>query len=290
MSSVSRIALVGLPGSGKTTVAPLLAARLGWAVVDLDDEIRATSGRSPAEILEGDGEAAFRELEFAALDAVTNRPGPMVIACGGGLIGVPAARALLLDRCVVVWLDAPDVVLIDRLGAASDRPLLEGSATTGIPLLRGRRERAHQTAHLHVDADERPETVASRIANALQSTVAVTVPDGHYHVEVRPGALDDVVLHVPSGAKRVAVVADRAVPKPDRPARRLAAQRRDLHNAAAHPRRRVRQDLGRSGSSPRPPRQRRSRAQRLRRSRSAGAPSAISPVSRPRRTYAGSRG
>jgi shikimate kinase / 3-dehydroquinate synthase len=213
MTSVTRIALVGLPGSGKTTVAPLLAERLGWAVVDLDDEIRASSGRGPAEILATDGEAAFRELEFAALDAVTTRPVPVVIACGGGLIGVPAAQKLLVDRCVIVWLDAPDGVLIDRIGDASTRPLLEGSAAAGIPLLRGRRERAHQTAHLRVDADERPEVVASRIATALERAVAVTIPDGHYHVAVRPGGLDDVVLHVPPGARRVAVVADRAVPR-----------------------------------------------------------------------------
>jgi shikimate kinase/3-dehydroquinate synthase len=213
MTSVTRIALVGLPGSGKTTVAPLLAERLGWAVVDLDDEIREASGRRPAEILATDGEGAFRELELATLDTVTQRPGPMVIACGGGLIGIPAARTLLIDRCVVVWLDAPDVVLIERLGDVSTRPLLEGSAATGIPLLRGRRERAHQTAHLHVDAGERPEEVAATIATALESAVAVTIPEGRYHVAVRPGALDDVVLHVPSGARRVAVVADRAVPQ-----------------------------------------------------------------------------
>jgi shikimate kinase/3-dehydroquinate synthase len=213
MTSVTRIALVGLPGSGKSTIAPLLAERLGWACVDLDAEIRASSGRGPAEILAGDGEAAFRDLEFATLDAVTQRPGSMVMACGGGLIGVAAARTLLIDRCVVVWLDAPDVVLINRLGDASDRPLLGGSATTGIPVLRGRRERAHQTAHLRVDTDDVPETVASRIAAALESAVAVTIPDGRYIVGVRPGALDDVALHVPSGAKRVAVIADRAVPQ-----------------------------------------------------------------------------
>lgn len=213
MTSVTRIALVGLPGSGKTTLAPLLAERLGWAVVDIDEEIRASSGRGPAEILASDGEDAFRQLEFSTLDAVTQRPGSMVIACGGGLIGVAAARTLLLDRCVVVWLDAPDTVLIDRLRDVSGRPLLEGSATTGIPMLRGRRERAHQTAHLHVDAGERPETVASRIATALEGTVTVAVREGTYQVEVRPGALDDVVLHIPSGARRVAVIADRSVPQ-----------------------------------------------------------------------------
>ena len=157
----------------------------------------------------------------------------MVIACGGGLIGVPAAaRTLLIDRCVVVWLDAPDVVLIDRLGDVSTRPLLEGSAATGIPLLRGRRERAHQTAHSACDADERPEEVAATIATALESAVAVTIPEGRYHVAVRPGALDDVVLHVPSGATAGGGRRRSRRAAGCRPARRLAPQRRDLDDAA----------------------------------------------------------
>ena len=68
MSVIRRIALVGLPGSGKSTLAPLVAERLGWDAVDLDNEVAATTGRSPAAIIAADGEARFRDLELAALE------------------------------------------------------------------------------------------------------------------------------------------------------------------------------------------------------------------------------
>ncbi len=214
MIGITRIALVGLPGSGKTTIAPLLAARLGWTAVDLDEEITAALGRTPAAILAADGERAFRKIEFETIDAVIRRPEPIVIACGGGLVTEPFARGLLSQQCCVVWLDAPDVVLIQRVGDAADRPLLGGSAVTGIPRLRASRVGAHEAvAHLHVPSDDPPESVAARIAAALEGGVPVSVDHGTYHVEVRPGALADVVLHVPAGASRVAVVADRSVPK-----------------------------------------------------------------------------
>ena len=212
MIGITRIALVGLPGSGKTTIAPLLAARLGWTAIDLDDEITAASGRTPAAILAEDGERAFREIEFATMEDVIRRTEPMVIACGGGLVTSSVAHGMLVHQCCVVWLDAPDVVLVQRLGDAADRPLLGGSAVTGIPRLRASRAGAHQAvAHLHVPSDDQPETVAARIAAALEGGVPVSVDDGTYHVEVRPGALADVVLHIPAGASRVAVIADRAV-------------------------------------------------------------------------------
>ena len=92
MTALRRVALVGLPGSGKSTIAPLVADRLGWEAIDLDDEIEASSGRSPAAIIAADGEAAFRDLELTALERILRRPGPMVIACGGGLITQSAAR------------------------------------------------------------------------------------------------------------------------------------------------------------------------------------------------------
>jgi shikimate kinase/3-dehydroquinate synthase len=211
MSVVQRIALIGLPGSGKSTVAPLLAKRLGWDSVDLDDEVSAASGRTPGAIIDDEGEAAFRDLELAVLQTVLQRGDPLVMACGGGLITGSSARRLLADRCAVVWLDAPDGVLIGRLADAASRPLLEGSAEAAIPRLRARRAGAHRAAHLRVDSDERPDAVAARIAAALDGAARVSAGAGSYHVEVRPGAIDDVVLHIPAGTTRVALIADRAV-------------------------------------------------------------------------------
>ena len=211
MSAIRRIALVGLPGSGKSTVARLVAQRLGWDAVDIDDEIARSSGRSAASIISGDGEAAFRDLELIALEQVLRRPDPLVIACGGGLITTAAARRLLTELTTVVWLDAADEVLIGRVGDGADRPMLGGPAAAGIPQLRTGRERAHQAAHIRVSAGEAPEAVATRIATAVDGAIRVHLAERAYHVEVRPGALDDVVLHLPGGATRVALLADRAV-------------------------------------------------------------------------------
>ena len=73
------------------------------------------------------------------------------------------------------------------------------------------RQRAHQAAHLRVSAAAAPEAVANQLVSALEGTVRVNLAERAYHVEVRAGALDDVVLHLPPGATRVALLADRAV-------------------------------------------------------------------------------
>jgi shikimate kinase / 3-dehydroquinate synthase len=211
MTALRRIALVGLPGSGKSTIAPLVAEQLGWTAIDLDLEIERRSGRSPAAIIASEGEALFRDLELTELEDVLRRPGPLVIACGGGLITQPAARRLLTELCTVVWLDAPDAILIQRLGDGADRPMLGGSAEAGIPRLRSSRTRALQASHIRIGSGDAPDAVAARVIAALGGAVRVNLAERAYHIEVRAGAIGDVVAHVPGAATRVALLADRAV-------------------------------------------------------------------------------
>ena len=78
-----RVYLIGLPGSGKTTLGRRLAAELGWPFVDLDEAIEQEAGRLIADIFGMEGEAGFREREAATLRRVGLQT-PLVLATGGG--------------------------------------------------------------------------------------------------------------------------------------------------------------------------------------------------------------
>ncbi len=90
-----RIVLTGFMGSGKTTVGPLLAARLGWSFLDVDDVIEAEAGTTIAEIFARHGEAAFRKQEQETIARLAAGDS-LVLALGGGAIEHEATRALLL--------------------------------------------------------------------------------------------------------------------------------------------------------------------------------------------------
>lgn len=129
------VALVGLSGTGKSTVAPLLAARRGLVPVDLDAAVAAAAGRPVAEIFASDGEAVFRSMESVALSAALSGPSS-VVATGGGVVLDPANRTLLAERATVVWLRADPASLVDRLVLSSEeRPLLAGGTDVALDRL-----------------------------------------------------------------------------------------------------------------------------------------------------------
>ena len=106
--------LVGMPGSGKSTVGAELGGRLGVPFVDLDVEIARDDGRSVAQIFDEEGEPGFRAIEARALvDASTQDPA--VIACGGGVVLEPANRITLRSTGTCVFLDVPISVLEARV-------------------------------------------------------------------------------------------------------------------------------------------------------------------------------
>jgi shikimate kinase len=118
------IALVGLMGAGKTTVGRRLAARLDLPFVDADAEIESASGLTVSEIFERFGEAHFRDGERRVIARLVDGS-PKVIATGGGAFMQDDTRALLLERAVVIWLDADVATLVERVRRRNTRPLLK---------------------------------------------------------------------------------------------------------------------------------------------------------------------
>jgi shikimate kinase len=124
------IALVGLSGTGKSTIARLLAAELARSIYDIDTIVEHDTGIPIAAIFAEQGEAAFRVAEHAALQRASASPAG-IIATGGGIVLAPANRALLATM-FVVWLDAPPAVLVERLRRHNQtRPLLAGDDPAG---------------------------------------------------------------------------------------------------------------------------------------------------------------
>ena len=212
MTDSAHVVLVGLPGSGKSTVAPLLAARLGRAAVDTDGVVEQRSGTTVAEMFSTLGEAAFRAEERRAVDAALRSPEPLVIAAGGGMLAQPGALEAVLARATVVFLEAGHEVLVSRLGPqAASRPLLAAGPAPALERLEATRLGAHGHAQLRVRVDQLDAAGAAQaIAEALDGSIRVGTAHP-YLVRVGSGVSREVAAHLPASARRVLVIADQAV-------------------------------------------------------------------------------
>lgn len=120
------LVLVGLMGSGKTTVARIVAERLHREVIDSDAVIEQQTGRTVRQIFAEEGEDAFRAFETRALLDALADPKPAVIAAAGGVVLREENReALKSAKAKVVWLCASPALLVDRVTSAGHRPLLD---------------------------------------------------------------------------------------------------------------------------------------------------------------------
>jgi shikimate kinase len=167
------IVLVGLMGVGKSTVGRRLAKRLGLEFADSDSEIEAAAGYTINEIFERFGEASFRDGERRVIARLVAGP-PKVIATGGGAFIDPQTRALILDRCTAIWIDADILVLAERVSRRDSRPLLKNRKPAEVlSELAAIRNPIYAEAHIHVRSSPTPhDNMVEQILKALDERVA----------------------------------------------------------------------------------------------------------------------
>ena len=160
--------LVGMMGAGKSAVGRPLAAALGYRFLDADSALEQAAARPIPTVFAEEGEEGFRQLETAVLDRIAGFHS-LVVATGGGVVTRPVNWGHL-QQGVVVWLDAPETLLLARLRAdPTPRPLLNDPdpATRLATLLEARRP-LYAQADLHVvQVEAPPEAVALQVLEAL---------------------------------------------------------------------------------------------------------------------------
>lgn len=156
---MENIILIGMPGCGKSTAGREVAKRTGKRFLDTDEEILRLTGKTPAEIIQTDGEDAFRQIEHTAVCSLGKQSG-CVIATGGGVVTRPENETPLRQNGTIVFLTRP----IEEL-AVENRPL---SARDGVAKLYETRLPLYSAfADVHVACSSDPEETARRILSAM---------------------------------------------------------------------------------------------------------------------------
>jgi shikimate kinase/3-dehydroquinate synthase len=213
----NNVILTGFMGTGKTTIGEEIARRMGTSFVDMDIEIEARAGKPIYRIFAEDGEAAFRQMETALCEQLSEQRG-LVIATGGGALVDPANRTLMMESGTVICLSCDADEILRRVGDNADRPLLNvANPQAEIERLLQARREAYAAVPWQIDTTalsiEQVITQIVQVANVI--TLPVQYPAGRYSIYIGEGALTHVggamrAAGLPEGS-RVAVVSNPVV-------------------------------------------------------------------------------
>ena len=194
---MKHIFLYGPPGAGKSSVGKVLAERLRLPFVDLDLEIEKSAGKTIPQIMNEQGESAFRDLETETLKRVT-KESPRVIALGGGALLREENRCYAEERGQVVFLETKTETLVERLRKEQDqRPLLSGNLEEMLRTLLEQRKGHYDFLRFDVsqsgesirEFQKTPEQIALEIQQKL-NLLGVHSADGNtYAVMFSPADL-----------------------------------------------------------------------------------------------------
>jgi shikimate kinase len=165
---VRQIVLVGLMGSGKSTVGALVAQRTARVLIDVDTAIVARTGKTVRELWEEGGEAAYRHLESQEVLMVLNSSTPTVLAAPGGVVLDPTVRTALLGA-LVVWLRTSPSTLAGRVHTGDHRPLLGDRPYEALAAMsESRLELYEHVATAVIDTDDlTPEALADMVVDMV---------------------------------------------------------------------------------------------------------------------------
>lgn len=160
------IFLIGMMGSGKSTIGVRLAELLVLPFVDTDATIEKVEGRSVQQIFEQEGEGYFREKEQQLLQQLPQQAG--VVACGGGLPCFFNNMELLVAKGTVIYLEASPGLLFDRIKGDNQRPKLQDYAA--FMQLFTKREVSYKKAHFKIDAKQSVEAIIAEVLSLRAAT------------------------------------------------------------------------------------------------------------------------
>ena len=169
------IVLVGMMGSGKSSVGRRLATKLGLPFVDADTEIETAAGMTIPEIFAQRGETEFRNGERRVISRILTTRSPLVLATGGGAFMNAETRARIADLGISIWLKAEPEVLMRRVRKRSNRPLLQtANPEETLRRMLGEREPVYALSDLTLVSRDEPHDV---VVTAAIAALAVHLRD-----------------------------------------------------------------------------------------------------------------
>lgn len=149
-----RVVLIGMMGSGKTTIGRLLSEATGWAYVDNDELVQRSSGSTARELLASGGRPLLRRVEGEALTLGLDLPGPVILGAAAGTVLDPDSRDHMRRSAIVVWLRASAETLTERAMDADHRPFVDTAGRSWLAATAREREPLYrEVADLVVDTD-----------------------------------------------------------------------------------------------------------------------------------------
>lgn len=178
------VILIGLMGSGKTTVGRRLAKKIGCVFIDTDDVVREVAGATVREIFDRGGEDLFREYESVALMQILTDKTPRIIAAAGGVVLADKNReAIENSGAYVVWLQADTTALVERVSSGTHRPLLSDGAPATLEAMSITREKLYAGL-----AATRIDTNNQSVKSVAERMLVVLVAKGVVANDLREGA------------------------------------------------------------------------------------------------------